>query len=200
MNKIKIWNNKASDNQLNQISDILNDGGIGIIPTDTIYAIVGDALNVKVVERICGIKKINPEKQNLSILCNNISMASDYCRIDNKGFKLLKENTPGPFTFLFPSISSLPRAFRGRKTVGIRIPDNDFDISLVSVFNRPLITTSVEFKDDDYAINPDLIYEAYENSIEFFVEGDDGSTDPSTILDCTKFPPEVIRQGKGILE
>lgn len=126
MKSIKIWNNKASEQQLNQLSERMKEGEIAIIPTDTMYAIVGDALNVKVVDRICKLKNINPDKTNLSIICSDISMAAEYSRIDNKGFKLLREYCPGPFTFLFKSASTLPRAFKGRKTVGIRIPDNQF--------------------------------------------------------------------------
>ena len=163
------------------------------------YAIVGDALNIKSVERICRLKGINPDKTNLSIICSDISMASEYSRIDNKGFRLMKESCPGPFTFLFKSVSALPRAFKGRKTVGIRIPDNKFDIGLAAVLGNPLITTSIEYSDEDHAVNQELIAESYEGRVDFMIEGEEGSTDVSTIVDCTGIEPEIIRQGVGEL-
>ncbi len=200
MKSIKIWNNKASEQQLEQLSKRLKEGEIAIIPTDTMYAIVGDALNIKVVDRICKLKNINPDKTNLSIICCDISMASEYSRIDNKGFMLLKEYSPGPFTFLFKSASTLPRAFKGRKTVGIRIPDNQFATDLVEHLGNPLITTSIEYEDEDYAINPELISEAYEGRVDIMVEGDPGTTDVSTIVDCTLDEPEIIREGLGKMD
>lgn len=197
MKSIKIWNSKASEQQLEQLSQRLKEGEIAIIPTDTMYAIVGDALNIKVVDRICKLKNINPDKTNLSIICCDISMAAEYSRIDDKGFRLLKEYCPGPFTFLFKSASTLPRAFKGRKTVGIRIPDNQFATDLVEHLGNPLITTSIEYEDEDYAINPELISEAYEGRVDIMVEGDPGTTDVSTIVDCTLDEPEIIREGLG---
>ena len=200
MKSIKIWNNKASEQQLNQLSERMKEGEIAIIPTDTMYAIVGDALNVKVVDRICKLKNINPDKTNLSIICSDISMAAEYSRIDNKGFKLLREYCPGPFTFLFKSASTLPRAFKGRKTVGIRIPDNQFTTDLAERMGNPLITTSIEYEDEDYAINPELISEAYEGRVDIMVEGEAGTTEVSTIVDCTLDTPEIIREGLGKMD
>lgn len=199
MKTIKIWGNNASDRQLQEISAWIRDGEIAIIPTDTMYAIVGDALNSKAVERICRLKNINPDKTNLSIICTDISMAAEYSRIDNTGFHLLKNYCPGPFTFLFKSASTLPKAFKGRKTVGIRIPDNKFDLELVSALGNPLITTTIEYKDDDYARNPELIAEAYDNRVDIMVDGEEGSTNLSTIVDCTGDTPEIIREGIGVL-
>ena len=200
MKSIKIWNNKASEQQLNQLSERMKEGEIAIIPTDTMYAIVGDALNVKVVDRICKLKNINPDKTNLSIICSDISMAAEYSRIDNKGFKLLREYCPGPFTFLFKSASTLPRAFKGRKTVGIRIPDNQFTTDLVERMGNPLITTSIEYEDEDYAINPELISEDNEGRVDIMVEGEAGTTEVSTIVDCTLDTPEIIREGLGKMD
>ena len=197
MNTIKIWNDSASERQLKDICQRLEAGEIAIVPTDTMYAIVGDALNSKTVDRICRLKGINPDKTNLSIICSDISMAAEYARIDNRDFKLLKNNTPGPFTFLFKSSSSLPKAFKGRKMVGIRIPDNQFDRDLVERLGHPLITTSIEYDDEDYAVNPELIAERYYNQVDLMIEGPDGTTDVSTIVDCTGDDPEITRQGKG---
>lgn len=199
MNTIKIWNGRASDRQLHDISMRLKEGEIAIIPTDTMYAIAGDALNMKAVERICRLKGINPEKTNLSIICSGISMASEYSRIDNRGYRLLKDYCPGPFTFLFRAASTLPKAFKGRKTVGIRIPACGFDRQLAETLGGPLITTSIEYEEEDYALNPELIAEAYEDRVNLMVEGDTGTTDVSTIVDCTGNEPEIVRQGIGEL-
>lgn len=200
MNIIKIWNNHASERQLRDMASRIKEGEICIIPTDTRYAIVGNALDQKVVERICRIKGINPEKTNLSILCSDISMAAEYAKIDNKAFRLLKTYTPGPFTWLFRTVSTLPRAFRGRKTVGVRIPDNKLCTELVETLGAPLISTSIEHVDSDYTINPDLIAETYENKVDLMVECGDGRTDVSTIIDCTGDSPEVIREGIGEID
>ncbi len=197
---IKIWNNSPSERQLNEISRDLEMGQTMIFPTDTLYAIGCDALNVKAIDRICSLKRINPEKSNLSIICSDISMAAEYCRIENFGFKLLRDYTPGPFTFLFRASSSLPKAFKGRKVVGIRIPDNNIDLEIARRLGHPILTTSIEYDEDDYAISPSLISEAYNDKVDFFIEGEDGSTDYSTIIDCTGNEPVLIRQGKGEIE
>lgn len=197
MKTIKIWNNKASDRQLDEICADIESGDTMIMPTDTLYAIVCDALNVKGIERICRLKGINPDKTNLSIICSDISMVSEYARFDNYAFKLLKELTPGPYTFLFKSASSLPRAFKGRKIVGVRIPNNPLCLDIVSRIGHPLLTTSIEYEDLDHAINPGLIAEAYNNRVDLFLEGEDGTTDPSTIIDCTGKEPIIVREGLG---
>lgn len=199
MNIIKIWNSEASDRQLRDIAIRLKEGQIAVIPTDTMYAIAGDALNVRAVERICRLKGINPEKTNLSIICSDIGMAAEYSRIDNKGFRLMKQYCPGPFTFLFRTASALPRAFKGRKVVGVRIPDCPFDRQLASALGNPLITTSIRHEDIDHAISPGLIAEAYDSKADMMVEGDDGTTDVSTVVDCTGDDPEIVRQGIGEL-
>lgn len=197
MKIIKIWNDDASAKQLEMICRHLEEGEIIIIPTDTLYAIACDALNPKAIERVCRLKGINPDKTNLSIICSDISMVSEYARFDNKYFRLLRDNTPGPFTFLFKSAPTLPKAFKGRKIVGIRIPANNLCREITERLGHPLLTTSVKFEEDDYAINPSLIAENYDGLVDIFVEGEDGDTMPSTIVDCTGGEPEIIRSGKG---
>lgn len=200
MKTMKIWNEEASERQLSEICRDLEAGSIMIMPTDTIYAIACDALSPKAIERICRLKGINPEKTNLSIICSDISMAAEYARFDNYAFRLLRDNTPGPFTFLFKSASSLPKAFKGRKIVGVRIPDNKLCRDIAARLGHPLLTTSIEFADRDYALNPDLIAEAYNDRVDFFLEGEEGDTIPSTIIDCTGSEAIVVREGKGVLE
>ena len=195
MESLKIYNENIAENQIQQTIEVLKDGGLIIIPTDTLYAVACDALNSKAIEKVCKIKGINPEKTNLSILCDDISMVSEYAKFDNYAFKLMKENTPGPFTFLFRAASSLPRAFKGRKIVGIRIPDNEAVRKLVAALGNPLLSTSISYEDSDYGINPDLIEEAYEGKADLMIMGEDGKLQPSAIIDCSGNSPEIIREG-----
>lgn len=199
MKIIKIWNDSPSERQINEIARDLALGSVVVMPTDTLYAICCDALDSKAIERICRLKRINPEKTNLSIICSDISMASEYARIENNAFQLIKENTPGAFTFLLKSSSTLPKEFKRRKTVGIRIPDNLTCRRIVESLGHPILTTSIEYEDEDYAINPGLIMDNYNDKADLFIEGEEGSTDPSTIIDCTGNQPEIVRQGKGLL-
>ena len=199
MKTIKIWGDDPSSRQLDDICNVIEDGGVAIIPTDTIYGIVCDALNSKAVEKICRLKGINPDKTNLSIICSDIAMAAEYSRLDNSAFRLMKDNVPGAFTFLLKSASALPKAFKGRKIVGIRIPDSNTAKAIVERLGRPLLTTSIEFDDSDYAVSPSLIQENYEGKVDMMVEGEDGGVVPSTIVDCTGSEPEIVREGKGVL-
>lgn len=200
MKIVKVWNDSPSDRQLNEIVRDLENGSIVIYPTDTLYAIGCDALNVKAIDKICKLKNINPEKTNLSIICSDISQVSEYARYDNKSFRLLKNNTPGPFTFLFKTSSSLPKAFKGRKVVGVRIPNNDTVCKIVKQLGHPILTTSIEYNNEDYARNVELITETYYNKVDIIIDGGDGGLIPSTIVDCTKEIPEIIREGKGVLK
>lgn len=195
MEILQIYNDNIAENQVEQIVASLNEGNIILIPTDTIYAVACDALNPKAIEKVCKLKGINPEKTNLSILCNDISMVSDYAKFDNYAFKLMKDNTPGPFTFLFRAASSLPRAFKGRKIVGIRIPDNEAVKKIIEELGHPLLSTSISYQDDDYGTNPDLIEEEYENRVDLMLKGKDGGLQPSAIIDCTDSDFKILREG-----
>lgn len=199
MKTIKIWNDNPSESQINEICDLLERGGVVIIPTDTLYGICCDALNPKSIERICRLKGINPDKANLSVICSGISMAAEYSRIGNNEFVIIKDNTPGPFTYLLKSSSSLPKVFKGRKVVGIRIPDCNVARQIAERLGHPVMTTSVECDDYDYAINAELIAEKYESSVDMMVDAGDGDTEPSTIIDLTSGEPTIIREGKGEL-
>ena len=200
METLKIYNDHIADNQIEKTVEVLKAGGIIILPTDTLYAIACDALNPKAIEKVCKLKGINPEKTNLSILCNDIAMVSDYAKFDNYAFKLMKDNTPGPFAFLFRAASSLPRAFKGRKIVGIRIPDNETVRKIVEYLGNPLLSTSIVYSDEDYGTNPDLIEEEYEDKVDLMIKGDEGKLQPSAIVDCTGSSPEIIREGPLPLE
>lgn len=195
MKTLTIYNDNIAENQIDEIVSILKDGGVIVVPTDTLYAVACDALNPKAIEKVCRLKGINPEKTNLSILCDDISMVSDYAKFDNYAFKLMKDNTPGPFTFLLRAANSLPRAFKGRKIVGVRIPANDAIRKIVKALGNPLLSTSITYADEDYARNPDLIEETYEDKADLILKGSDGGTIPSAIVDCTGSSPEIIREG-----
>ncbi len=202
MKRLRIYENNPSAHDIAQAVEILRDGGIVIYPTDTVYAIGCDALNVRAVERICQAKGINPTKVNLSIICRELSWVSEYAKLSNDYFKLLRRNLPGAFTFILPTSSSLPKIFKNRKTVGIRIPDNAITLALVEALGNPLLTTSVAIDEEEpeYGTNPELIEERYERIADLIIDGGEGGTIPSTTVDCTGDEPEVMRQGKGVLQ
>lgn len=194
---MKIWGDELSDRQINETVRDLKDGATIIAPTDTLYAIMCDALSPKAIEAVCRLKSINPEKTNLSIICSDISMAAEYANFNNATFKLLKQLTPGPYTFLCRTAHSLPAAFKRRKTVGIRIPNFKADRQLASSLGNPLLTTSIKYDDPDYGVNPELIEESYHEKVGIIIEGPEGSLTPSTIIDCSGNEFNVIRKGLG---
>ncbi len=198
---VKLYEENPNPKEIDKIIKVLQDGGLIVYPTDTVYAIGCDALNVRAVEKICRMKDINPEKSNLSIICYDLSNISEYARVDNNTFKLMKKNLPGPFTFILNTTSSLPKIYKNKKTVGIRIPDNNIIRELVHTLGNPIMTTSV--KDDDevieYTTDPELIYERYQDLVDIVVDGGYGGIEASTIVDCTGDEPEIMRQGKGEL-
>lgn len=197
MKTLKIPHGQLSERQLNELCRDLGDGATMIWPTDTLYAVACDALNPKAIERVCALKKINPDKTNLSIVCSSISQAAEYARISDKTFRLLRDNTPGPYTFICPAASLLPRAFKGRKIVGIRITENPINSAVVERLGHPVLTTSIEFDDPDYATDPSLISEAYNDKVDIMIEATPGGVEPSTVIDCTGSDADVIREGKG---
>ncbi|MBP1616752.1 MAG: hypothetical protein H6Q14_579 [Bacteroidetes bacterium] len=198
---VKIYPENPNQREISRIVEVLKDGGLVIYPTDTVYAIGCDALNVRAVEKICQLKGINPNKSNLSIICYDLSNISEYARVDNQTFKVMKKNLPGPFTFILDTTSQLPKIYKNRKTVGIRVPDNSIIRELVNRLGNPIMTTSV--KDDDevleYSTDPELIHEKYENNVDIVIDGGYGGIEGSTIVDCTNNEYEIIRQGKGEL-
>ena len=200
MDEYRIWNNTVSERQAREIAGRLEQGELMVYPTDTLYAMGCDALNVKAVERICRLQGIRPDKVSLSIICKDIAMAAEYARIENRGFRLLRDNTPGPFTFIFREVSKLPRACKGRKEVGVRIPDCGAPLKIAEALGHPILTTSIDAEDCDYMVNPDLIAESYAAKADFILKGDEGGTEPSTVVDCTGPEPEIVRQGKGELK
>lgn len=198
---IKLYDENPNEKEITKIVEILKNGGLVIYPTDTVYAIGCDALNVRAVEEVCKLKGINPNKANLSIICYDLSDISEYVKVNNDTFKLMKRNLPGPFTFILNTTSTLPKIYKNRKTVGIRVPDNNIVRTLVRELGNPIMTTSV--KDDDevveYTTDPELIHERYEKDVDIVIDGGYGGIEGSTIIDCSGDQIEITRQGKGEL-
>lgn len=198
---IKLYNENPNPRELEKVVSVLKDGGIVIYPTDTLYGMGCDALNVRAVEKICDLKGINPQKSNLSIICNDLSDISEYAKVDTPTFKLMKRNLPGPFTFILPTTSSLPKIYKNRKTVGIRVPDNPIIREIVSMLGNPVLNASVKDEHDEieYTTDPELIHEKWGDVADIVIDGGFGGMEPSTVVDCTSGEPEIVRQGKGVL-
>lgn len=196
----------AHDNDpciLQRISDILNGGGVVIYPTDSVYAIGCHALKSNAIERICEIKGIDPSKSRFSIICYDLSEVSKYARMDNVAFKLMKRNLPGPFTFILEASNKLPKIFRNRKTLGIRMPSNTIISEISGFLGAPIMTTSLPLsydEDPEYETDPELINERFGSLVDLVIDGGVGETLPSTIVDCTNGGYSIVRQGKGILQ
>jgi tRNA threonylcarbamoyl adenosine modification protein (Sua5/YciO/YrdC/YwlC family) len=193
----------ARDNQprlLQRVVDTLEDGGVIIYPTDTHYAIGCHALKERPIEQICRMKGLDPKKNRLAIICHDLSHISEYAKVDNATFKLMKRYLPGPFTFILPTSSRLPKIFRNRKEVGIRIPDNPIILEICRLLDAPILTTTIPIDDDEdveYMTTPELIHERFGDEVDLVIDGGVSGTEPSTVVDCTGDEPEVIRQGKG---
>ena len=199
MKVLQILEDNINERYIEEIVAVLRDGGIIVYPTDTVYAIGCDALNNQAIERICALKSMKSAKTNLSIICSDISEVAQYAKFDNTQFRLMKNNLPGPFTFIFPAMSKLPKAFKGRRTVGIRIPENKIATAIEQELGHPILTTSVPAQDDDYRCEPELIAESLGAQVDIVVDSGRGGLIPSTVVDCTSSIPEIIRQGKGEL-
>ncbi|MCM1029576.1 MAG: L-threonylcarbamoyladenylate synthase [Pseudoflavonifractor sp.] len=206
MNRLKIYPGNINARYIDQAVDTLRAGGIIIYPTDTVYALGCDALNAQAIAKVCRIKGIDPAKQSLSIICSDLSMASDYARIDNIAFRTLRANTPGAFTFLLPSTTRLPKVMKGRRQVGIRIPGCDIARALAEALGHPLLSTSAEAtdeSDDDLSAsaNPDSVAVAYEyHPIELIIDGGYRDGILSTVVDLDDpSDPVIVRQGPAPL-
>ena len=203
MSVLKFYGGTVNDRHIDTMVEALRRGEIVIYPTDTLYALGCDALNQRAIERLCRLKGLNPDKNLLSIVCADIAQAAEYARIDNRAFRILKEYLPGPFTFILPASTKLPKVFKGRKTVGVRIPDNAVATALAGALGGPLLTSSVGVptEDPESVTDPDALALAYHNEVSVVADGGAGSAEPSTIVDLgDSSAPEVIRQGLGVFE
>jgi len=201
---IKIYPENPNPNAIEQVVQVLRKGGIVIYPTDTVYGLGCDITNHKAIESICRIRNIKPEKANFSFVCYDLSHISDYIKpIDNATFRVLKKALPGPFTFIFNASHNVPKLLSSKKkTVGIRVPDNNIAREIVKALGNPILSTSIKDDDDivEYSTDPELIYEKYQNLADMVIDGGYGDNIPSTVVDCTNGDFKIIREGKGELD
>ncbi len=201
---IRMYEENPNVKHVRQVCDVLNNGGIIIYPTDTVYGIGCDIYQTRAVESIARLKNINPYKANFSFIVSDLSHLSEYSRyVDNDIFKLMKSKLPGPYTFILHASSNVPKILKNKKkTVGIRIPNNRIILDIVRELGHPILTTSVHDDDQiiDYTTDPELIYEKYRDSIDLLIDGGFGGNIPSTVIDCTGEQPEILREGAGVME
>ncbi|HPS13625.1 MAG TPA: L-threonylcarbamoyladenylate synthase [Prolixibacteraceae bacterium] len=200
---IRLYEENIDQRRVNQVIEVLRNGGIIIYPTDTVYCMGCDIMNQKAVEKVAKIKSIQVEKNRFSFICYDLSDLSDYAKpISNNIFKLMRRNLPGPFTFILEANNNVPRYFKGKKkTVGIRVPDNNIIREIVKELGNPVFSTSVHDKDEilAYTTDPELIHEEWGNQVDLVIDGGFGDNKVSTIVDCTGNEISLIREGKGEL-
>ncbi|MGA9325005.1 MAG: L-threonylcarbamoyladenylate synthase [Salegentibacter sp.] len=200
---LRIYDENPSQKHINHVVETLRNGGLVIYPTDTVYGLGCDITNTSALEKISQIKGVKLEKANFSFICEDLSNLSDYVKqIDTTTFKILKRSLPGPYTFILPGNSNLPSVFRKKKTVGIRVPDNNICRAIVKALGNPIVSTSIRDEDEviEYTTDPELIKEKWDNLVDIVIDGGYGDNTPSTVIDLTTPEPEVIREGKGSIE
>ncbi len=200
---LKIYPDNINDKFIEKAVKTLKDGGIIIIPTDTVYALVCDIYNNDAIDKICRFRKIKLEKANFSFACSDLSHISDFTKpFSNEIFRLMKNTLPGPFTYILNANSKVPGIFKSnKKTIGIRVPDNAIAKRLILDLGNPLMVTSVHNDDEylDYLSDPEEIDATLGDQVDLVIDGGPGSLEPSTVIDCTGQAPILIREGKGIL-
>lgn len=197
---IKIYPNNPQEAALEKVVRALRDGALIIYPTDTVYGIGCDITNNKALEKLAKLKGVKLEKATWSFICADLSNISDYVKqIDAATFKILKRSLPGPYTFVLPGNNNLPKAFKKRKTIGIRVPDHSIPKKIVEMLGNPIVSTSIYDPDVvlEYTTDPELIFEKWSPHVAFVIDGGYGDNVPSTIVDLSGDSPELIRMGKG---
>lgn len=200
---IRLYEENPNPRQVEKVVNVLRKGGLVIYPTDTVYGLGCDITNTKALERLARIKGVKLEKANWSFVCADLSNLSDYVRqIDSSTFKILKRTLPGPYTFILPGNNNLPKDFKKKKTVGIRVPDNNIARALVAELGNPIVSTSIRDDDDilEYTTDPELIYEKWQNLVDVVIDGGYGDNVASTVIDLSEGEPVVVREGKGSLD
>ncbi len=200
---IKIYEENPNPKQVNRVVEVLRKGGLVIYPTDTVYGLGCDITNNRALEQLSRIKGVKLSKANWSFVCSDLSNLSDYVRqIDTATFKILKRALPGPYTFILPGNNSLPKAFKKKKTVGIRVPKNNIALALVEALGNPIVSTSIHDEDEllEYTTDPELIFEKWNKLVDMVIDGGYGGNVASTVIDLSGHEPEVIREGKGSLD
>lgn len=200
---LEIHPDNPDERKLQMVLDCLNKGGVIVYPTDAVYTLGCDLLNHKAVEKVARIKGLKPEKANFSLICYDLSHISEYAKINNATYKIMKRALPGPYTFILNGTHQVPKIFKSKKkTVGIRVPDNNIAREIVQVLQRPIISTSIHDDDEiiEYTTDPGLIHEKYGNDVDIVIDGGIGQNVATTIIDCTEGYPEIIREGLGETE
>ena len=200
---IKVYEDKPNEAAIAKVVKVLKEGGLVIYPTDTVYGLGCDITNTKALERIAKIKGVKLDKANFSFVCHDLSNISDYVRqIDTATFKILKRALPGPYTFILPGNNNLPKEFKKKTTVGIRVPDNAIALEIVKLLGNPIVSTSIHDDDDviEYTTDPELIFEKWQNLVDLVIDGGYGDNVGSTIIDLSGDEPVVLREGKGSLD
>ncbi|MCX6181834.1 MAG: L-threonylcarbamoyladenylate synthase [Bacteroidetes bacterium] len=198
---LNIHPDNPQEKHIQTIVDCLKSGGVIIYPTDTIYAFGCDIMNKNAVEKICQLRDMKPEKANFSFVCHDLSQLSKYANhIDTTTFRLMKKALPGPFTFILEASGEVPKIFKvKKKTIGIRVPDNNICSQITAMLGNPIMSASLKADDEilEYLTDPELIYEKYEKLVKIVINGGYGHNEPSTVVDCSQGAPEVIREGIG---
>ncbi|WP_417360316.1 L-threonylcarbamoyladenylate synthase [Galbibacter sp.] len=200
---IRIYEENPNPREIEKVVNVLRSGGLVIYPTDTVYGLGCDITNTKALEKIARIKGVKLEKANFSFICADLSNLSDYVKqIDTATFKILKRALPGPYTFILPGSNKLPKVFKKKRTVGIRVPDNAIALSLVQKLGNPIVSTSIYDEDEliEYTTDPELIHEKWDNLVSIVIDGGYGDNVASTVIDLSESTPTVVRQGKGSLD
>ncbi|RXJ45629.1 L-threonylcarbamoyladenylate synthase [Gelidibacter gilvus] len=200
---IRIYEENPNAKEIKKVIKVLKNGGLIIYPTDTVYGLGCDINNIKALERVAQIKGVKLDKANFSFICHDLSNLSDYVKqIDTTTFKILKRALPGPYTFILPGAKTLPHPFKKKKTVGIRVPNNNIALEIVRQLGRPIISTSIRDEDEiiEYTTDPELILEKWGNLVDLVIDGGYGDNLASTIIDLSEEEPIIIREGKGSLE
>ena len=199
---IKIYPENPNPKEIDAVVKILQNDGVIIYPTDSVYGLGCSIRSKKALERILRIKGGKIKDVRFSMICPDLSNLADYARVDNATFKLLKKNLPGPFTFILPASSKVPDNYSGkRKTIGLRIPDNAIPVEIARALGSPLVNTSIKDLDEilEYTTDPELIHERFDSVVDCVIDGGYGGNEPSTIVDCCGEELDIIRQGLGEL-
>ena len=197
---IKLYNENPNEKEIAKVVEVLRKGGLIIYPTDTVYGLGCDITNTKALEKIARIKGVKLEKENFSFVCSDLKNLSDYVKqIDSSTFKLLKRALPGAYTFIMQGNNNLPKDFKKKKTVGIRVPDNNIARSIVQLLGNPIVSTSIYDEDEliEYTTDPELIFEKWQNQVDMVIDGGYGDNVASTVIDLSGDTPVIIREGKG---
>lgn len=200
---LRIYEENPNPKEIQKVVKVLKQGGLVIYPTDTVYGLGCDITNLKALERIARLKGVKLEKSNFSFVCHDLSNLSDYVKqIDTSTFKILKRALPGPYTFILPGAKTLPNPFKKKKTVGIRVPNNNIALEIVKQLGNPIISTSIHDDDEllEYTTDPELILEKWYDLVDLVIDGGYGDNEASTVIDLSEDTPVILREGKGSLE